>query len=49
MEHFERAETLRHPGNDDARLRWNACVRFMHRHPQLRASVEERREIDMLE
>ena len=49
MQHFERAETLRHPGNDDARLRWNACVRFMHRHPQLRASVEERREIDMLE
>ena len=49
MQHFERAETLRHPGNDDARLRWNACVRFMHRHPQLRAPVEERREIDMLE
>jgi hypothetical protein len=49
MEHFERAEALRQPGNDDARLRWNACVRFIQRHPQLRPSVEERREIEMLE
>jgi hypothetical protein len=49
MQHFERAETLRQPGNDDARLRWNACVRFIERHPQLRASVDDRREIEMLE
>lgn len=49
MHHFERAEGLRPPGNDDARLRWNACVRFMQRHPHLPASVEERREIEMLE
>src|SRR5215207_5327966 len=35
MQHFERAETLRQHGNDDARLRWNACVRFIQRHPQL--------------
>jgi hypothetical protein len=27
MEWYERAETLRPPGNDDAVLRWNSCVR----------------------
>jgi hypothetical protein len=26
---FEEAERLRVPGNDDAALRWNACVRFL--------------------
>jgi hypothetical protein len=49
MQHFERAETLRQHGNDDARLRWNACVRFIQRHPQLRPAAEERKEIEMLE
>jgi len=49
MQHFERAESLRQHGNDDARLRWNACVRFMQRHPQLSPSGEERREFEMLE
>jgi hypothetical protein len=49
MHHFERAEALRQHGNDDARLRWNACVRFMQRHPHLRASVDDRSEIEMLE
>lgn len=49
MKHYERAEALRPPGNDDARLRWNACVRFLARHPQLRPSTEDRSEIDMLE
>src|SRR5512145_3059910 len=33
MKHFERAEWLRPSGNDDARLRWNACARFLDRHP----------------
>ena len=27
MSWYERAETLRPPGNDDAVLRWNSCVR----------------------
>lgn len=27
MDDFEKAEALRPPGNDDAILRWNACVR----------------------
>jgi len=49
MQHFERAEALRQHGNDDARLRWNACVRFIQRHPRLGPSVDERREQEMLE
>jgi len=49
MQSFERAEALRPPGNDDARLRWNACVRFLNKHQQLRPGSEERTEIEMLE
>jgi hypothetical protein len=49
MRHFERAEWLRPSGNDDARLRWNACARFLDRHPQLRPSADDLREIEMLE
>jgi hypothetical protein len=29
MKHFEQAEELRPPGNDDSILRFNACVRLM--------------------
>jgi hypothetical protein len=49
MDCYERAEAVRPHGNDDARLRWNACVRFLQRHPQLRPASEERSEIEMLE
>ncbi len=49
MDAYERAEALRATGNDDARLRWNACVRFLDRHPQLSPASEERSEIEMLE
>ena len=49
MTAFERADALRPAHNDDARLRWNACVRFLQRHPHLRPTVEERSEIEMLE
>jgi hypothetical protein len=45
---YERAEAVRPPGNDDALLRWNACARFIERHPQLRPA-DERAEIEMLE
>jgi len=38
---FESAEELRPPGNDDAVLRWNTCVRFLQAHPELRPHVEE--------
>jgi ATP/maltotriose-dependent transcriptional regulator MalT len=49
MNSFEIADSLRPPGNDDARLRWNACARFLDRHPHLRVMTEERAEIEMLE
>ena len=29
MESFEKAESLRQPGNDDAILRWNTCQRTL--------------------
>lgn len=32
MEAFEEAAKVRPPGNDDALLRWNACVRTIERH-----------------
>lgn len=41
---FEEAERLRTPGNDDAILRWNACVRFLERHKEVRAKAEETQE-----
>ncbi|MCZ6679898.1 MAG: hypothetical protein O7E52_21910 [Candidatus Poribacteria bacterium] len=31
MEHFERAEGIRPPENDDAILRWNTCARLIMR------------------
>ena len=31
MVHFEAAEKIRPPGNDDALLRWNACARIIMR------------------
>jgi len=31
MQHFEQAEALRKPGNDDAILRWNTCARALER------------------
>ena len=48
MEFFARAEQLRPAGNDDARLRWNACVRFLRKHPQLAPQTGDR-ELEMLE
>jgi hypothetical protein len=41
MEHFEKAETLRAPGNDESILRWNTCARLLQRHPELKPAVEE--------
>ena len=38
---FEEAERHRAPGNDDAVLRWNACVRFPARHKDLAPRAEE--------
>ena len=36
LHHFEEAERVRPAGNDDALLRWNACVRYLDRHQELR-------------
>ncbi len=41
LQFFEEAEQLRAPGNDDAVLRWNTCVRFLQSHPSLTPRGEE--------
>lgn len=46
---FEQAESLRAPGNDDAVLRWNACVRYLARNKDLAPEPEEIREPIALE
>jgi len=38
---FGEAEHLRPAGNDDAILRWNACVRFLARHKELGPKTEQ--------
>jgi hypothetical protein len=43
MRWFEQAEALKPAGNDDARLRWNACARLVQRHPHLARTPEEER------
>jgi hypothetical protein len=35
MAAYERADAIRPPENDDARLRWNACARVFNAHPDL--------------
>lgn len=40
MEHYERAEAVRPPANDDAILRWNACARVIMRSPEIRPSAD---------
>ena len=49
MKQFERAEAVKPSDNDDALLRWNACVRLLHRYPELAAMDEERSTPAMLE
>jgi hypothetical protein len=41
MKLFESAMVVRPPGNDDPVLRWNACARTLHRHPEVRAHESE--------
>ena len=33
LEWYQKAQALSPPGNEDAVLRWNACVRFLERNP----------------
>ena len=46
---YERAEAVRPPDNDDALLRWNACVRLCQLHPGLLQQDERRTTPVMLE
>ena len=41
MQFYERAEAERPAGNDDARLRWNACARTLNADPGLLESTDE--------
>jgi len=45
---YERAEAIRPPGNDDAILRWNACVRLLTSDPHL-MPVDDERAVAFLE
>ncbi len=49
MSCFTEAEVVRPPGNDDALLRWNTCVRFLRQHPQYAELEQEVAEPLMLE
>jgi hypothetical protein len=40
MAHFEKAEALRPPANDDALLRWNSCARMIMAHPDVGPAEE---------
>jgi hypothetical protein len=46
MDCYERAEQLRPPGNDDAILRWNACVRAIQRE-QLKPPPQHKHELPL--
>ena len=41
MDWYEKAETVRPEGNDDAILRWNTCGRIIMRNPALRPQPED--------
>jgi tetratricopeptide (TPR) repeat protein len=41
MDWYAKAMALSPAGNDDAILRWNACVRFMEQNPRVRSETEE--------
>jgi hypothetical protein len=49
MEHYDNALKLRLAGNDDAILRWNACVRLLERHANLMPAREAASREPMLE
>ena len=49
MTWYEKADTIRPAGNDDARLRWNACARLIMRDRHLVPAAEEPHEPILLE
>jgi hypothetical protein len=42
MEHYQKAESIRPAGNDDAVLRWNTCARIFKHNSELHPREEER-------
>jgi hypothetical protein len=44
MMHYEAAEKLRPPANDDALLRWNSCARMIQNHSDVAPVDEEARQ-----
>ena len=46
---FERTEALAAPANEDAVLRWNACVRVLHSHPHLQPRSEDSLDADFMD
>jgi hypothetical protein len=49
MADYDRADALRPPDNDDARLRWNACARLFNAQPDLLAEDDQPNPPIMLE
>lgn len=49
LEHYAEAERLRPHGNDDAILRWNACVRLLKRLPEVTGVEDVATRMMMLE
>lgn len=41
MHHFEEAEKIHPAGNDDSVLRWNRCVRLLHKLPEVELEEPE--------
>ena len=42
MDHFERAEAMSPPANDDALLRWNSCARMIMAYADIEPAEDER-------
>lgn len=49
LDHYREAEACRPPHNDDAILRWNACVRLLQRHPEVTGVDDPSSRLMMLE
>jgi hypothetical protein len=47
MQWFEKAESVRPHGNDDALLRWNTCARIIEQNKLVRREEEERTEFPL--
>src|SRR5262245_60147995 len=47
--HYERAERLAAPGNEDAVLRWNACVRVLQSHPHVQPHPDDTMDAQFIE